>query len=207
MLVKICGIQTLEAGIVAAEAGADFIGFVFAPSKRRVTPEQAAIIIKSLPHTVRTVGVFVNKTAEQINSIATYAGLDIIQLHGDEPNDLVNQINHPVIRAFQADKIQRITRNATSRYEFCLVDSPGEKYRGGSGKTFDWTLTENIIINKNRLMLAGGLTPDNVQDAIKQVQPAAVDTSSGVETNQQKDHNKIRYFINNAKNIEKGCKQ
>lgn len=194
--VKVCGIQTIEAAEVATQAGADMIGFVFAKSKRSVTVDQAKKIACTIPSSVKKVGVFVNKTSEEIIAIAEQVGLDVIQLHGDEPPEMLGKLPYPTIKAFPIDKIDHINSYAA---DFFLIDSPAEKYRGGSGKTFDWRLIDDLQINRNKLILAGGLTAQNVQEAISVVQPIAVDTSSGVETNGKKDHDKIKQFIAQAK--------
>ncbi|MFC2947508.1 phosphoribosylanthranilate isomerase [Virgibacillus sediminis] len=202
MKVKICGIKTVAAAHSAVQAGADFIGFVFAPSKRRITPEDAALIAHSLPSQVKTVGVFVNESTENILQIASQVGLDYIQLHGDEPEQKAAELPYKVIKAFpfKEEEINRITGYSCDYY---LIDSPKGNNRGGNGTTFNWALTEKLPVSRKKTILAGGLTPENIQQAIKMVNPAAVDVSSGVETNGEKDPTKIRKFIKNAKQIRK----
>lgn len=199
MLVKICGIKTIEAASVAVQAGADFIGFVFAPSKRKITPEQAAKIAKTIPTSIRKVGVFVNETVENIKEIAEHVGLDVIQLHGDEPPEMLGKIPYQTIKAFSIDQVSEACTIKAFPADFYLIDSPIDEYRGGSGKTFDWHLVTKLGIDSNKIILAGGLSSDNVQVAIKQVNPAGIDVSSGVETDGEKDHEKIKQFIRNAK--------
>lgn len=198
MLVKICGITTVEAAKVAVNAGADFIGFVFAPSKRQITPEKAADIASYIPNTVRKVGVFVNETVDNIKAIAKQVRLDVIQLHGDESPEVSKQLLYEVIKAFPIDQVEKEAIDAFPA-NFFLIDSPIDTYRGGTGKTFDWKLIDNLPVKPEKMILAGGLTPDNVATAIKQVNPIGVDVSSGVETNGIKDHEKIKQFIANAK--------
>lgn len=198
MLVKICGIKTIEAGIIATEAGADYIGFVFAPSKREVTPSEAAVIAKAIPPSVQKVGVFVNESVENIIKIAKQVGLDVIQLHGNEPNTIVDQLPYKVIKAYSIDQIspEKIINFPSDYY---IIDSPAGEHQGGSGKVFDWNLAIDLGLDPKKVILAGGLTPENIQRAINHVQPIGVDVSSGVETNGYKDHTKIKQFIANAK--------
>lgn len=198
MLVKICGITTKDAADVAVKAGADYIGFVFAESSRQISPKEAAIIASSLPAFVKKVGVFVNETVETMKETAQTVGLDTIQLHGDEPPEVAKQLPYEIIKAFPVNKD---TLPAIRSYpcDFYLLDSLVDSRRGGSGITFDWSLADQLSINRAKVMLAGGLTPENVKRAINTVRPAAVDVSSGVETNKEKDLDKIEQFIRNAK--------
>lgn len=198
--VKICGITKAEDAKVATAAGADFIGFVFAPSKRRITPENAAEIAKVIPNTTKKVGVFVNESVENIKQIAEIAELDYIQLHGDETPEMVASIPIPVIKAFS---IADVTADLMNSYAcaYYLIDSPGEAYRGGSGNTFDWTKLDLLGIDRERCLLAGGLSSKNVQQAIRIARPLGVDVSSGVETDGQKDQQKITAFMQQAKGI------
>ena len=198
MLVKICGIQTPEAVAAATDAGADFIGFVFAESRRKINPVQARHISRMLPGNVKKVGVFVNESIENMIEISTFAGLDYIQLHGDEPATVAKQLPLPVIKAFPAD-IKNKEKIENYPCDYYLIDTPAGKYRGGTGKTFDWRKVDHLDINREKLILAGGLTPKNVRAAIDLVKPAGVDVSSGVETEGKKDAEKIREFILEAK--------
>lgn len=198
MLVKICGITTSETAEAAAAAGADFIGFVFAASRRKITPESAKMIARSLSSSVKTVGVFVNETVEQMVNIAEYVGLDYLQLHGDEGEAVSKQLPRPVIKAFSV-KDKSIKNIMNYPCDYYLIDSPG----GGTGKSFDWNLLDKFNLDASKLILAGGLNPENVQEAIRVVKPAGVDVSSGVETNGAKDIKKIKQFIHAAKNERK----
>jgi phosphoribosylanthranilate isomerase len=202
MKVKICGIRNIEDALVAEQSGADFIGFVFAPSKRRISVEDAVEIASLLSSHTKIVGVFVNESIETMTQIAKKVGLDYIQLHGDETADTAKAISYPVIKACPVNKL---TPEIIHDYpaDYLLIDSPGEKYRGGSGKTFDWKLLDQVGFKNNKFILAGGLTPENIAEAIEATNPFAVDVSSGVETDGKKDHDKIRRFLQQAKKAGK----
>ncbi|WP_339230015.1 phosphoribosylanthranilate isomerase [Oceanobacillus sp. FSL K6-2867] len=202
MIVKICGITTKEAAAAAVKSGADYIGFVFARSSRQISPEEAAIIANSIPSSIKKVGVFVNEAAETMKEIAQMVGLNTIQLHGDEPPAIAQQLPYEIIKAFPVNK-NTLTSIRTYPCDYYLLDSLVDSRRGGSGIAFDWSLADQLSINREKIMLAGGLTPDNVAKAISTVRPAAVDVSSGVETNKEKDLNKIEKFIKNAKTKER----
>jgi len=189
--VKICGIKTMEAAKAAVEAGADFIGFVFADSKRRISREQAKIISKALPTNIKKVGVFVNEDAPTILQIADDIGLDYIQLHGKESPRFVDSLPYPIIKAFSSHNLAQINEYACDYY---LIDSP----KAGSGEVFDWKALEMLDTDKDKLILAGGLNVQNVEEAILAVKPAIVDVSSGVETNHVKDPIKIKKFVEHA---------
>ncbi|TXL64066.1 phosphoribosylanthranilate isomerase [Cerasibacillus terrae] len=198
MRVKICGITSKEAAKEATEAGADLLGFVFAPSKRQITPEKAASIANTLPSFIKTVGIFVNETVENIKKITKQVNLDFIQLHGDESPSFRKQLPYPVIKAFPATEDNFIkVRNFPC--DFYLLDSPKGKSRGGNGTVFDWCILKKFNLDHKKLILAGGLSPKNIQQAIATVHPAIVDVSSGVETNGIKDPVKMKQFIKNAK--------
>ncbi|AIF42277.1 phosphoribosylanthranilate isomerase [Virgibacillus sp. SK37] len=197
MLVKICGITTEKAAQAAVEAGADFIGFVFAPSSRKITVEKAKEISTTLSPTVHKVGVFVNETVENIASIAEAVNLDYIQLHGDEPASIAEQLPYKIIKAFLV-KGNMKTDITNYPCDYYLVDSP----KAGSGETFDWKLIHKLSLDHRKLILAGGLSSENISQAIKQVNPVGADVSSGVETNGKKDNEKIKEFIHLCKNKE-----
>jgi phosphoribosylanthranilate isomerase len=197
MLVKICGIRTKEAAEAAVQAGADFIGFVFADSKRNISAERAAIIAQGLPTQVKKVGVFVDEQPERMIEIAKLVGLDYLQLHGDESADIASQLPFNIIKAIPAEPLY-LNKIRGYPCDYYLIDSPSEN-RGGSGKTFNWELMEKYDLDRKKLLLAGGLTEGNVQKAIEIVRPIGVDVSSGVETNGEKDVVKIKRFIHKAK--------
>ena len=186
--IKICGITRPEDARAAIDLGADFIGFVFVPeSPRYVTPEQAR---RSRPEAgAARVGVFRNESVETMNRIADEVGLDYIQLHGDEPDDIV--VNRPVIKALRVtDTLPTTHANA----EWLLFDSGG-----GTGRRFDWSLLAGYPRTKP-FLLAGGITPDNVAAAISFVRPDAIDVSSGVESQPGvKDHAKLKALFERVK--------
>ncbi|RST77458.1 phosphoribosylanthranilate isomerase [Siminovitchia acidinfaciens] len=201
MKVKICGITTKESAQAACEAGADMLGFVFAESTRKITPEAAREIVDQLPQHVAAVGVFVNETVENIEQIAETAGLDYIQLHGDEPPEFCGKLSRPIIKAFTIREKDDAEKLFKYECDYYLVDSPGIRYRGGSGMPFDWSLLQNQNIPRGKMILAGGLNEANVTEAIDMVQPSGVDVSSGVETDGQKDLKKIFAFVKTAKQL------
>ncbi|RNF39247.1 tryptophan synthase subunit beta [Planococcus salinus] len=195
--VKICGLK--ESEHVKAAEQADAIGFVFAPSKRQVTVEQASELAKHVPVDTEKIGVFVNATIEEIEKTVMQVPLTMVQLHGDEPDELVEAIRVPVIQAFSIRSKEDVRKLENSKADYVLVDAPGTDYRGGSGRVFDWSLLQNATIDKKRLIVAGGLHAENVRAAIGQTEPYMVDVSSGVETEGRKDSEKIHKFIQQAK--------
>lgn len=198
MKVKICGLTSLEAAQTAENAGADFLGFIFADSKRKISPEKAKEIIEKLNGKALKVGVFVNESLEEIERIQHFTGIDIIQLHGQESVEKAGSFSIPVIKAFSIHNEVDFKKIDDYPVDYQLLDLP--KDSGSSNEeTLDWQMIHRLRQSRNRLILAGGLTPMNVFEAIKLVQPFAVDVSSGVETNGYKDHEKIRLFIKNAK--------
>lgn len=198
MKVKICGLTSLEAAQTAENAGADFLGFIFADSKRKISPEKAKEIIEKLNGKALKVGVFVNESLEEIERIQHFTGIDIIQLHGQESVEKAGFFSIPVIKAFSIRNEVDFKKIDDYPVDYQLLDLP--KDSGSSNEeTLDWQMIHRLRQSRNRLILAGGLTPMNVFEAIKLVQPFAVDVSSGVETNGYKDHEKIRLFIKNAK--------
>ncbi|WP_031516212.1 phosphoribosylanthranilate isomerase [Desulfofalx alkaliphila] len=192
--VKICGIMDAHTALGAVKLGAHALGFVFAPSKRQVSAELARSIIKRLPPLVSKVGVFVDAPLDEVNGLARYCQLDAVQLHGDELPEYVSKIELPVIKAFRVKDKSVLDRAVNFPAAAILLDTYTPGVAGGTGKTFNWHLLEPGTI-KRPLILAGGLTPDNVGEAVKLVRPYAVDVSSGVETNGVKDLNKIALFI------------
>ncbi|MFC4402770.1 phosphoribosylanthranilate isomerase [Gracilibacillus xinjiangensis] len=201
--VKICGLMNREAILTAVDAGTDFIGFVFAQSKRQVTKEKAAELAKYIPPNVKKVGVFVNEKLEVIQDIAREVGLDYIQLHGDESPAFCKEIGLPVIKAFHVASKEDLDNVASYECDYYLLDSPAGKYRGGNGEKFDWSITKEQDFLNKKILLAGGLHAENVEEAIQEVNPTGVDVSSGVETDSVKDLDKIRAFILAAKKGER----
>lgn len=198
MLVKVCGITTLEAAQAATSASADFIGFVFALSSRQIDPLKAKEIADQLPASVKLVGVFVNESILTIEKTANQVGLDYIQLHGDETAEFASELSLPIIKALTINDKFAFDLNHFPA-DYFIIDSPGKKFRGGSGKTFDWQQLTELNINLDKVFLAGGLNEKNVKLAIDTVKPIGVDVSSGVETNGEKDPSKIKVFLNQAK--------
>jgi tryptophan synthase beta subunit len=195
--VKICGL--MEKQHVEAAQGADAIGFVFASSKRRVSIGQAAELAKYVPVSADKIGIFVNASLEEIQETIDKVPLTMVQLHGDEPDELVEAVNVPVIQAFSIRSKEDVKKLERSKADFVLVDAPGTDYRGGSGHVFDWSLLQDANVEASRLIVAGGLNPGNVKAAIGQISPYMVDVSSGVETDGRKDAVKIQEFIKQAK--------
>ncbi len=199
MFLKVCGITRLADALHAVEQGATAIGFVLWPkSPRAVTVERAAEIIAELPSHVMTVGVFVNEPVDGIRAIAERTRLTAVQLHGDEPPAYADALDWPVIRAVSVEDIGEASE-AWSPETALLVDSIDPVRRGGTGAVVDWTQAAGIAL-KRRIVLAGGLTPENVASAIRAVRPFGVDVSSGVESAPGvKDFSKVTQFIANAR--------
>lgn len=195
--VKICGICDPDSASAAVEAGADALGFVFAPGKRMLSPRMAREIAKTVPPFVSRVGVFVNPGAGDVTRIAAYVGLDYVQLHGDESPEFCRSLGCRVIKAFPVAKSEDLDRAENYRVDAYLLDTLAPGARGGTGLTFDWRLAAGF--RAGPLILAGGLTPENVAGAIEAVRPYAVDVSSGVETGGRKDPAKIKEFIRRVK--------
>lgn len=198
-LVKICGAQTKEDVKMIEQAGANFIGFVFAPSKRRVSFKQATQLIRSLSSEIKKVGVFVNPSQETIRYAIEDVKLDFIQLHGDESADLASQFPGKIIKAFPSDTELSYKEMFKYPAEYVLVDSPRKEHHGGSGQVFNWEPLDLSQTDTKRFALAGGLSPENVKEAIQKVHPKLVDVSSGVETNTKKDPKKINQFIHQVR--------
>lgn len=201
MKVKICGIRNLDTALHAKQIGTDAIGFVFAKSKRQITAEQAEEMADGLGKGPLKVGVFVNEELEKIESIADQASLDVIQLHGDEPPEFAKELRLPVMKAFSFEKGAKLSDILSYPADFILLDSSTGPYRGGNGTSFDWTLLEKESFDRSRLVLAGGLNKENVEEAIQMVRPFAVDVSSGVETDGVKDQEKMKQFIQIVKGV------
>lgn len=193
--VKICGLKEAEHVKTAVEAGASWVGFMFAKSSRQVTIEQAINLAKLVPPHVKKVGIFVNPTAQQVRETVEQVGLDYVQYHGNEDAEFIEQLGFPSIKAFSIRTKEDVEKASKYNVDFYLFDAPGTNFAGGSGHVFDWNLLDELSIPKERVILAGGLNPDNVAQAITQVEPFGVDVSSGVEKNGVKDHELIKQFI------------
>jgi phosphoribosylanthranilate isomerase len=203
--VKICGIMTPEAGVAAAEAGADAVGLVFAPYRRQVSPAQAREIALSLPPLITTVGLFVDAPAEHIESLARTLCLGAVQLHGQEPPEMCEHLRQQGLRVIKALHVgDRLDRDLLERYRSAsalLLDTRVEGLPGGTGRTFPWQVAAGLSTDF-RLIVAGGLTPDNVWGALDILHPYGVDVTSGVETDGRKDPAKIRAFIDQVRRWE-----
>jgi len=247
--VKICGCMRVENALAAAEAGADFVGLVFAESRRHLEPDEASDIVRALGEPLShrelaeppslhragapeagaiavdewfrrgaaalerllerkrplTVGVFAGQDPETVNAIADECGLDLVQLSGGESWQDCLLIARQVIRvvhvergATAADVLGRIEAGTAVA---CLLDAASEGAYGGSGRTIDWSLAREVA-SRLPIVLAGGLTPENVGEAVRTVRPWGVDVSSGVETRGAKDLSKVRAFIQAAKGAQ-----
>lgn len=226
--IKICGLTNLEDARIAIAAGADLLGFIFyAKSPRYIAPEQAQTIITTLKHSLANenqptnqltnpstnqphfVGVFVNETPERINTIVELAGLDFVQLHGNETADHFARLHGRAFKALRPATSEEALAGAITFAGLgpahgprLLIDAFDPKAYGGTGKQTDWHTAAHLARQYPGLLLAGGLTPDNVADAICTVRPWGVDVSSGVEAEPgRKDHAKVWQFVENARAI------
>ena len=202
--VKICGMTQLKDAVYAVEQGADAVGFIlYKKSPRSVTMKGVKEIISKLPPLVDTVGVFVNETSDRVNKIADYCGLDMVQLHGDESPAFCRKIRRRVIKACRVENLQSIKQLEKYPVSGFLLDTFSENTHGGTGKTFDW----NLALPAKKIgpvILAGGLTPGNVRQALNRVRPYGVDVCSGVEKSPGiKDPEKVRSFMANIRSGSK----
>ena len=198
--VKICGMTNLKDVKVAVDGGVDAVGFIFyKKSPRSVTMLAVRKIDLELHTFVDSVGVFVNETAEQINKIADHCKLDRVQLHGDESPAFCKKIRRRVIKAIRVKDIQSLKKLSDYPVSSFLLDTFSEDQYGGTGKVFDWNLAYPAK-KYGPIILAGGLTPINVHQAIQRIQPYGVDVCSGVESQPGiKDHKKMKAFLKNVK--------
>jgi len=205
--IKVCGITSEEDAWVAVACGADALGFVFAPSIRNVTAELAREIIKKLPDNIEKIGVFVNESPEKVRNTANFCGLTSVQLHGDEKPEysaLLSDLN--IIKAFRIiDKVayEEIEKySEESNVSRILLDTYSRNAYGGTGEAFFWRASVFIEKLPLPLILAGGLTAENIEQAITIVRPYVVDVSSGVEKAPgQKDLQKLKTFIERARRV------
>jgi phosphoribosylanthranilate isomerase len=203
-IVKICGITNPADALAAVEAGADALGLMFyEPSPRNISLKAAAEIARQLPPFIVKVGVFVNATEETVSRAIGECGLNIAQFHGDESPEFCALFPVMTIKAFRmrdADSLKALPEYPTDAW---LLDAYVADKQGGTGAKFNWDLAVEARKLGRPIFLAGGLTPENVADAVRQVQPYAVDVSSGVESVPgKKDHAKVRAFITAAKSVE-----
>lgn len=199
--VKICGITSPEDALIAVEAGADALGFVFyQESPRHIFPEEAARIISLLPPFVQAVGLFVNEEPETVNQVSRFCRLGVVQLHGDETPDYCRKIEQRVMKAFRVRSLICLDPITGYHPAAFLLDAYSPSFYGGTGTSFNWEIAREAVQRGHKIVLAGGLTTDNVAEAIRQVRPYAVDVSSGVESAPgTKDPDKVRRFIRTAK--------
>jgi phosphoribosylanthranilate isomerase len=210
--IKMCGTTNLEDALTAVEAGVDAVGFIFyKKSPRDVDPEVARIIIEQLPPFVDTVGVFVDRDREEVEEIIRFCGLGYAQLHGQESAKYCERLAR-FTAPCQVIKALRVGGHLQARditpYNDCvkgfLLDTYQKGVKGGTGQRFDWSLIQDLKLQRD-VILAGGLDPDNVQEALTAVRPYALDVNSGVEINpRQKDHELIRRFIRQVRTWEQG---
>ena len=201
--IKICGITHLTDALTAVEAGADALGFVFVPDTPRfVKPDQVAAIIAQLPPFITTVGIFVSKDSEKIRTIVERCRLDAIQLHADVTPEFCRNLDRRVIKAVRVKDESSLSILSDYDVNAFLLDAYVKGKMGGTGHVFDWDLALQAK-NYGRIIIAGGLNPDNAAQAVRHVMPYGVDVSSGVESQPgRKDPNKIRKFIDAVRSVE-----
>lgn len=203
--IKICGLTTVEDALMAAELGADSIGLHLADTPRKITPEQAAEIVAALPPFVAVVGIFTTEDPDILDRLRR-CGLAAVQLHGDQSEDYARAVSHytRVIRVARIKDQESLDalRRCIAGSAF-LVDTYAPGSLGGTGKTFDWSIAVKAKDLGKPLILAGGLGPDNVAEAVRTVRPYAVDASSRLESKPgRKDYNKVKEFIRNVRSAD-----
>ena len=213
--VKICGVTQPAHALAAAEAGADFVGIVFAESPRRLSVDQARPVVDALRSLgdarPRLVGVFANASSEEVNATAEALDLDLVQLSGDEPSDLLQRIQRPAIKAVHLltgeppEVAVPAAREALARWRDAnvlpLLDTKIAGRYGGTGKAIDWSIARDLA-GDHDFLLAGGLTPGAIAETVRRVRPWGVDVSSGVETGGVKDVAKIRAFVQAVRSVD-----
>ena len=211
MKVKICGLREEAHLLAAANHGADYAGLVFAESRRRITPERARELILALDAALlrpQMVGVFVNAPLDFVNTTADLCGLDVVQLSGDESTEYCKGVERPIMRTVHVlptttvediERLIAVQKNSRpGAADIFLLDTGEKGLYGGTGRTFDWSFAREVAA-RQPVMVAGGLTPDNVGQLVREVHPVGVDVSSGVERNGRKDESLIRAFVDEAR--------
>ena len=202
--IKVCGLTDPSQAVQVSEAGADAVGFVFAEkSPRLVSKEDVRQIVKKLPPLVQAVGVFVDESADVIREMVRFCGLDMVQLHGSESPGFCKLLAPRVIKAFRVkdETVVGEIENYRGKVRAVLLDAWSSRAHGGTGKVFDWEIAKKVVLSAGMpVILAGGLNPDNVGDALSRLGPWGVDVSSGVETSPgKKDMDRVRRFIKAVK--------
>lgn len=200
--IKICGIKSAEDVLIMNECSPDFVGFVFAKSKRQVASQQAKELKILLNPKIKSVGVFVNEPIENIAKLCENGVIDFVQLHGDEDESYIKSlklhIKNPIIKAVRVESTQQILNAQKLPCEMLLLDTYTKNQYGGSGKTFDYNLIPKL---EKPFFLAGGIDENNVKSAIQKASPMCIDVSSGVETENKKDAKKVKNIIEIVKGI------
>ena len=203
--IKICGITNLDDALAAVAAGADALGFNFyKPSPRYVTPQAAREIVAQLPSTVLTVGVFVNEELRSVTRIANEAGVTALQLHGDESPTYCRELaDRFVIKTLAVSRDFDVQTVKAYDVEAIMLDTRDNTLRGGTGRVFDWSIAAEVNKAVPKLFLAGGLSPENITEAIEIVQPYAVDACSALEDKPgRKNHERMRAFVELARSVK-----
>jgi phosphoribosylanthranilate isomerase len=197
--VKVCGITNLEDALAAADLGADALGFVLAPSPRQITPESLRRLVAELPPFIMKVGVFVDRPLDEVRRIMSDYGLDLAQLHGSESVEYCEALHPRAIKAFQVKDATVLKQLPLYRASAYLLDGYHSQLKGGSGQSFDWKIAHQAG-RLGRIILSGGLAPENIVQAIAIARPYGVDVSSGVETHPgKKDRGKLAAFVQAVK--------
>lgn len=205
-LVKICGITNLDDALAAVATGTDALGFNFyKPSPRYITPQQAREIIEQLPESLLTVGVFVNEESpDAVRNIANESSIQALQLHGDESPDYCRAlaVDYYVIKTLAVSESFDPQTPKEYEVEAIMLDTKHNSLRGGTGRVFDWSIARQLAPTIPKLFLAGGLSPENIENAIETVRPFAVDACSALEdTPGKKNHERMRVFVNAVRRV------
>ena len=204
--IKICGVTRNRDALLAAELGADAIGLVFyANSPRALVATQISSVVANVPGSISVIGLFVNPTREEVEVVLSTGLVDVLQFHGEEDEEFCNSFDRPYLKAFQVKDLQSLD-STLSEYRtatYILLDSYSVEKMGGTGQKFDWSIGENIVQNLDqKVVVAGGLKPENIRDAVIKMSPFGVDVSSGVESSPGlKDAEKLRKFIEGARSV------